>query len=98
MKYFIPFFIFAFSLPSIAQQRNLPKNFNTFNINASFGAQIPAADIAKRFGNNLGVGGGIEYVRIPSGWSYSLYTQYLFGQAVYEDVLSKIRTDRKSVV
>ena len=98
MKFLIPFFVLALSLPSIAQQRNLPKNFNTFNMNASFGAQIPAVDIAKRYGNNLGVGGGIEYVRIPSGWSYSLYALYLFGQTVYEDVLAKIRTTDGNII
>lgn len=98
MKRLILFFLLAFSLPSKAQQRNLPKDFNTFNITASFGAQIPKGDMAKRFGNNLGVGGGIEYVRIPSGWSYSLYMHYLFGQNVYEDVLSKIRTTDGNII
>lgn len=81
-----------------AQPRNLPKNFNTFNINASFGAQKPSNDLALRFGKTLGVGGGVEYVKIPSGWSYSLSAQYLFGNEVNEDVLSKIRTTDGNII
>ena len=98
MKSLFYIFILFFSLPLSAQQTHLPKNFNTFNINASFGAQLPAADLALRYGNSLGVGGGIEYVRIPSGWSYNLYVQFLFGQEVREDVLAKIRTSDGNII
>jgi hypothetical protein len=83
---------------TIQAQRNLPKNFNAFNINASFGAQIPKADLARRFSNSLGIGGGVEYVRLPSGWSYSLQAQYFFGQDVLEDVLAKVRTTDGSII
>ncbi len=86
------------TLTAINAQRNLPKDFNAFNITASFGTQIPKSDLAQRFGNILGVGGGVEYVKIPSGWSYSLYAQYFFGQDVYEDVLAKIRTSDGNII
>ena len=73
-------YVFAYLLCATshlnAQARNLPKDFSAFNITASFGAQKPAGDLAQRFGTSLGVGGGIEYVKIPSGWSYSLSAQY----------------------
>ena len=98
MKSLLILFALVGTLPLIAQNRPLPKNFNTFNINASFSAQLPAADLALRFGSSLGVGGGIEYVRIPSGWSYNLYVQYLFGQEVKEDVLAKIRTTDGNII
>jgi hypothetical protein len=92
-------FIFLWSTSTaLNAQRNLPKDFNAFNITASFGAQKPAGDLAQRFGNNLGVGGGIEYVLIPSGWSYNINAQYIFGQDVYEDVLSKIRTTDGNII
>lgn len=89
---------FIFCTTLLNAQRNLPKIFNAFNINASFGAAKPSGDLAKRFGNSLGVGGGIEYVKIPSGWSYSLSAQYIFGQEVYEDVLAKIRTTDGNII
>lgn len=97
MRFKIALF-FLLHFVAIHAQRNLPKNFNAFNINASFGAQIPKSDMSVRFGNFLGVGGGVEYVRIPSGWSFSLYAQYLFGQDVREDVLAKIRTTDGNII
>ena len=93
--------ILLFSLlftTGINAQRSLPKDFNSFNIYASFGAQKPSGDLAKRFSTNLGVGAGVEYVKIPSGWSYSFYAQYLFGQDVKEDVLAKIRTTDGNII
>ena len=98
MKTYIILFTLVASLPLFAQYSPLPKNFNTFNINASFGGQLPAGELASRYGSSLGVGGGIEYVRIPSGWSYNLYAQYLFGQEVKEDVLAKIRTTDGNII
>jgi hypothetical protein len=92
------FLLFLSTCSSLMAQRNLPKNFNAFNINASFGAQMPAGDFAARFANSLGLGGGVEYVKIPSGWSYSLQVQYLFGQNVREDVLAKIRTTDGNII
>ncbi len=97
MRFKIIFFFFLGSV-NIQAQRNLPKNFNAFNINTSFGVQIPAADLATRFANPLSVGGGVEYVRIPSGWSYSLQAHYFFGRNVREDVLAKIRTTDGSII
>ena len=94
----ITFSFLVYANLSNAQPRNLPKNFNAFNINASFGAQKPSADFAKRYGNSLEVGGGIEYVKIPSGWTFGLAAQYIFGQDVYEDVLSKIRTTDGNII
>ncbi|MBL7814105.1 MAG: hypothetical protein JNL70_03790 [Saprospiraceae bacterium] len=91
MRILSTFFIIFHLVPTQAQ-RNLPKNFNALNINASFGLQIPAADLSLRFSDNLGVGGGIEYVKVPSGWAFGFHAQYLFGQEVKEDVLAKIRT------
>ena len=91
-------FAYLLVFTGVNAQRNLPKEFSAININASFGAQKPAGDLAKRFRNNLGVGGGIEYVKIPSGWSYSLYAQYLFGNDVNEDVLAKIRTTDGNII
>ncbi len=98
MKSLFIYLALVATLPLTAQYRSLPKNFNTFNVNASFGGQLPAADLALRYGSNLGVGSGIEYIRIPSGWSYNLYVQYLFGQDVKEDVLAKIRTTDGNII
>ena len=73
-------------------RRTFAKEFNPLSINAQFGVQMPLADMARRFGMNFGVGGGVEYTRIPTGWLFGIDANYLFGQDVKEDVLAAIRT------
>ncbi|MBK9109037.1 MAG: hypothetical protein IPM92_11905 [Saprospiraceae bacterium] len=54
---------------------------------------IPGADLAKRFGPHLGIGGGLNYQAGSNNFNYGLrYTLY-FGSEVKEDVLVPFRTD-----
>ena len=52
----------------MSAQRNFPKQYTPLSINVNFGAQMPAADLATRFGNNLCLGLGVERIALPSGW------------------------------
>ena len=53
---------------------------------------MPSGDLAKRFSENMNVGGGFEYMSLPKGWIINTQFQYLFGQKVKEDVLASMRT------
>jgi hypothetical protein len=93
----ISFFVLFSSLKA-QPKRNLPKNFYPLSISASFGTQMPSGDLAARFGNNLNVGIGIEYARIPSGWIFNIESSYIFGNTVKEDVLKLLRTSDGNII
>lgn len=60
-----------------------------FHLN--LGTHIPAADMGKRFGQDMSLGGGLE--RLGAGNTIlGIEGYYLFGTNVKEDPLSKIRT------
>jgi hypothetical protein len=93
----ISFFVLFSSLKA-QPKRNLPKNFYPLSISASFGTQMPSGDLEARFGNNLNVGIGIEYARIPSGWIFNVESSYIFGNTVKEDVLKLLRTSDGNII
>ena len=98
VKIFFGIFLLAFFSDSKAQVRNLPTKFNPLSISASFGPQMPSGDLATRFGNNLSVGIGIEYTKIPSGWVFNVQSTYIFGTTVKEDVLKLLRTTDGNII
>lgn len=101
MKSKILFFLICFiTVKGIAQKPKplYDKKFTPLSITLNFGFQKPANDLAQRFGNNLAVGGGAEYIRLPSGWLINLNASYIFGNVVNEDVLSKIRTSDGNII
>jgi hypothetical protein len=99
VKIFFVLFIFVlFSSLKAQPFRTLPKNFNPLSISTTFGAQMPAGDLTTRFGNNLAVGIGIEYAKIPSGWFFNIETNYIFGTTVKEDVLKLLKTQDGNII
>jgi hypothetical protein len=56
------------------------------------GGQLPAYDMAQRFGPNLFAGGLFMY-KTKSNWLFGLEGSYLFGRNVKEDVLSQLKVD-----
>jgi hypothetical protein len=79
-------------------QKKIGPEYTPLSIDFNFGAQMPAADLEKRFGSNLCVGVGIERISLPKGWIFSVNGCYLFGQNVNEDVLSKLRTPEGEII
>ena len=98
VKIFLGILLFTFFSDVKAQVRNLPTKFNPLSISATFGAQTPSGDLSARFGNNLAVGIGIEYIKIPSGWVFNIESTYIFGTTVKEDVLKLLRTADGNII
>lgn len=63
----------------------------------SFSSHIPAGDMADRFGHNLAVGGGLEYLT-ENNWIWGAEGHYFFGNKVNEDPLAIIRTDAGDII
>ena len=58
--------------------------------NMSYAFQMPAADLADRFGRNANVGVSLEY-RTGQNWLTGLEFNYAFGQKVLDDPLKFLR-------
>ena len=89
---FVQFLILTF-LPLIcfAQEENTGLA-SAVLVNFEFGFNMPGGDYGKRFGNNLGLGGGVEYMT-KKNFVYGLNGTFYFGDKVKEDVLSNIVND-----
>ncbi|HNE28373.1 MAG TPA: hypothetical protein PLW66_04360 [Saprospiraceae bacterium] len=70
---------------------------NAILLHLSGGFQLPGGDLANRFGNNGGIGGGLEWIS-AGNWALGLETQLLFGQDVKEDPLKILRTPEGDII
>ena len=61
-------------------------------VNIEFGYNLPAGDYSNRFGGNLGIGGGVQYMT-KKNLIYGIQGTYHFGNEVKEDPLSNIRNE-----
>lgn len=66
-----------------------------FHVN--FGGQIPAGDMADRFGINGAYGAGLEFMT-EGNFALGLEGEALFGQTVKEDPLSILRTPEGDII
>jgi len=64
----------------------------------SYGAYAPGGDLADRFGNNFGIGIGLEWMTDQSNWIVGCSGQFLFGNTVKTDVLAQLRTDAGTII
>ena len=62
-----------------------------FLFNFNFGAHLPAADMAKRFSNDLSIGGAFERIT-ANNIIFGAQGHYFFGTDVKEDPLAGLRT------
>lgn len=70
---------------------SMPRNAGSLLApNISYGFHLPAADLARRFGSNLTVGFGLEWMS-SRNWFVGLHHHFLFGQQVKEDPLALLR-------
>ncbi len=72
------------------------RGYTNLTINAAF--QLPAGDLVERFGSNLRIGGGFNYLSFKNFWFYGLDAHFLFGQTVKEDVLKTLRTTEGAIL
>ncbi len=63
----------------------------------SAGLSIPNADMGKRFGNMLEVGGSFM-VKTKSNWMYGIDAHYLYSSKIKEDVLRDLRNDQGDLI
>lgn len=61
-------------------------------VGISVGGQLPAFDLAKRFGPNLSAGALFMY-KTKRNWVFGFETNYMFGKNVKEDVLKQLKVD-----
>jgi hypothetical protein len=66
-------------------------------LNLNFGGQLPAADLADRFGFNLMVGPGFDWIT-ESNWIMGIETHLMFGEKVKEDPLRILRTPEGDII
>ncbi len=71
---------------------------NVLTLDITFGGHMPLADMKDRFGLNMDIGAGIEYMTEESNWIFGLRGGYLFGNEVKEDVLVHLRTPEGFVI
>lgn len=63
----------------------------------SLGGQLPAADLADRFGINGTIGAGTEFIT-SKNWVFGLEGAFLFGSVVKEDPLAILRTPTGKII
>lgn len=92
-------FLSATSL--IAQEENDRRDRNErkiFGLGFSYGYNVPAADMADRFGGIFSLGFDAEWITAKNSIIFGWQTRYLFGGNVKEDVLAHLRTDNGSIL
>ncbi|MBK6949614.1 MAG: hypothetical protein IPH16_17425 [Haliscomenobacter sp.] len=91
MEYFLTGILFWPPLAASAQASPLNTG-KAWVGEVSYGFQIPSGDLSARFGPNVSLGAGIQWMSQKSNWLIGVQGQFLFGQRVEEDVLSTLRT------
>ncbi len=66
-------------------------------LNLNFGGQLPAADLADRFGFNLMVGPGFDWLT-EQNWIFGVESHLMFGENVKEDPLLILRTPEGDLI
>ncbi len=75
-----------------AQVNTRDSSIRIVAISAEWGIQVPAADLAKRFGFG-GVAGGVFGIKTKSNWTIAASGQFIYGKRVKENfILSGITT------
>lgn len=72
--------------------------YGVLNLNFSYGAHLPGADWAERYGFHFSVGGGIEYITHPKNYIYGVESNYLFGGIVHENILEPLLNEQGEIV
>ncbi len=71
----------------------------TTMISAHYAFQIPAGDMAERFGNNSAIGGSFQ-IKTKSNWVFGLNYSYLFGDKIKneEEIFQDIATEQGFII
>jgi len=96
--FFLPvIFLFCFAA-STAQQSLRDSSISIFMICPSFAYQIPGADLAKRYGNNLNIGGSFNY-KSKTNWLIGFEGFFIFGDDIRETgIFDSISTNQGYII
>lgn len=81
-----------------AQELKIPKAPAGILVDLHYLAGVPVGILADRFGNHLGVGGGVSYIGAGKSIEIGVKYSYLFGSRVKEDVMSIFRTNYEGLL
>ncbi|MBP7184452.1 MAG: hypothetical protein KBA06_03010 [Saprospiraceae bacterium] len=73
------------------QESSVYSKSNAILFNIDYYLHQPNKDLADRFGRNLSIGGGVEFIN-KHHYIFGIDGYYLFGQIVKEDPLAQLRT------
>lgn len=96
-RYFIALILIIIA-PSITlgQQRiDKPKDALLFHLDYGYG--LPGGDLAKRFGNNFTVGGGLEF-KFAKNYFIGMDYSYLWGKTVKEKIARNLYNAKNEIV
>ncbi len=95
----LAFLLLFFHGYQVYAQSDKPGAENHFQVHISYALQMPGADLADRFGNNLATGGALNYLT-SKGWIVGLEGYYFFGKEYKEgeDPISILRTQTGDII
>jgi hypothetical protein len=96
--YPIIFLTLVLSSTGVIAQIEKGNEYDALNLNITYGAHLPGADFAQRFGFHFSVGLGLDYIQDPSNVIIGLESNYQFGGIVKEDVISSLRTPEGEII
>ncbi len=86
------FFALLFAgLPALCQE-SFRNRGPALLLDISYAYQVPAGDLADRFGHSFSLGLGLDHITAESNWLIGLSGNFTFGNSVKEDVLSNLRS------
>jgi hypothetical protein len=104
MKKILLLLICALLMLNLQAQRTREPSFSDSNnkgnailFHFNLGSHIPAADMAKRFGNDLSIGGGLERIT-ENNLIVGVEGHFFFSQKVKEDPLAALRTPEGDII
>ncbi len=90
--------IVLFSGLSLKAQLQENNKLNILAINITYASQWPAVDMKDRFGNNLEIGLGLDYITKEKNYIFGITGNFHFGNKVNENTLESIENDDGNIV
>ncbi len=90
--------LMCFQLLNLCAQNKAQNQGTGILLHIGLGGQTPGGDLATRFGSNMNVGGGLDWLSEKSNWIFGLEGSYLFGTDVQENVLENLQNQDGFIV
>jgi len=90
--------IILLSITNLEAQLQKDNKLNILAINITYASQWPAADMSDRFGNNLEIGLGLDYITKEKNYILGITGNFHFGNKVFENPLTSIENQNGNIV